>query len=264
MEWCGAVPAAEPWTSWFPAGRPGPGALAEHVRTTGHGRWWADRPAGPRSAAVTCARHAVLAGDPRTTDPAGLAGLAHHYVLAPDRFLPVLGAAFERIVPWERMIWVRHGPGRAARPAPAVRIRRLTTTDAPAVRDLGAGLAWITESWGGPAGVAAPGRAWGAFRGDRLLSLACVHFTGSRYEDLAAATRPAERGRGLATACVTALCTDVAARGRLPSWTCSRDNHPSRRLAAAAGFRPERRYVHYAVGAAVGPVVPRPCSTPRH
>ncbi|MBH1937584.1 GNAT family N-acetyltransferase [Streptomyces sp. AV19] len=252
MEWCAAVPAAGPWASWFPAGRPGPGALAEHVRTTGHGRWWVDRPADPRAAVVTCARHAVLSGDPRTTAPAGLAGLAHHYVLAPDRFLPVLGAAFERLVPWERMIWIHHDPGRAAppRPAPGIRIRRLIPTDAPAVRGLGEELSWITESWGGPAGLAAPGRAWGAFRGRRLLSLAAVHFTGSRYEDLAAATRPGERGRGLATACVTALCADVASRGRVPSWTCSRDNHPSRGLAAAAGFRPEWGYVHYAVGAA--------------
>ncbi|MET7802597.1 hypothetical protein ABZS78_39705, partial [Streptomyces decoyicus] len=30
---------------------------------------------------------------------------------------------------------------------------------------------------------------------------------------------------------------DIAARGHTPSWTCSRDNRPSRLLAWTAGFR---------------------------
>ncbi|MGW1075995.1 GNAT family N-acetyltransferase [Streptomyces sp. NPDC002537] len=241
--------ATGPWTSWFATGHPGLGVLPEHVRSTGHGRWWADHPARPRAAAVSCAGYAILGGDPRPTRPEGLAPLAHSHIAAPDRFLPVLGAAFERIVPWERMIWVHHDPAPAVRPAPGVTVRRLTPRDAPAVRDLGAEPAWIAASWGGPYGLAASGRAVGAFRGTRLLSLACTYFTGGRYEDIAVTTLPEERGRGLAAACVRALCADITARGRTASWTCSRDNHPSRGLAAASGFRLIREYVHYAVGA---------------
>ncbi|WP_367139765.1 MULTISPECIES: GNAT family N-acetyltransferase [Streptomyces] len=75
-------------------------------------------------------------------------------------------------------------------------------------------------------------------------------FLGSRYEDIAVATLPQERGRGLATACVRALCADITARGRIPSWTCSRNNQPSRHLAAKSGLRLVHECVHYAVGSA--------------
>ncbi|MEV6674719.1 GNAT family N-acetyltransferase [Streptomyces sp. NPDC051162] len=244
-----AVPAVGPWAPWFPAGRPGLGALPEHAGRTGNGTWWADHPFEPWAAAVSCGGYTVLAGDPRATDPADLAPLAHTYVVAPDRFLPVLGAAFEQIIPWERMIWVHRDPAPAVPRAPRPTVRRLTPRDTPAVRALGPDLAWLGASWGGPAGLTASGRGWGAFREGRLLSLACVHFSGSRYEDIAVATLPTERGRGLATACVRALCADITARGSAPSWTCSRDNHPSRGLAAKTGFHLIHEYVHYAVGA---------------
>lgn len=243
------APAARARHPWFPAGRPGVGALPEHAARTGLGTWWTDHPLRPRAAAVSCAGYAVLAGNPRTTAPGDLAHLAHCYVVTPDVFLPVLGRAFTRIVPWERMIWAYDAPAPAARQGPGLLVRPLVPADAPAVRALGPDLAWLADSWGGPAGLAASGHGWGAFRNGCLLSLACTFFAGGRYEDIAVATLPAERGQGLATACVRALCADITARGRIPSWTCSRDNHPSRHLAAKSGFQPIHTYVHYALGA---------------
>ncbi|WP_324290827.1 GNAT family N-acetyltransferase [Streptomyces sp. H27-S2] len=62
--------------------------------------------------------------------------------------------------------------------------------------------------------------------------------------------RPGHRRQHLALACVAALCADIAARGRTPSWSCSRDNRPSRLLAWSAGFRLTREYIHYATGPA--------------
>ncbi|MEV5240397.1 GNAT family N-acetyltransferase [Streptomyces cinnamoneus] len=245
------APAARARQLWFPAGRPGVGALPEHAARTGLGTWWTDHPPRPRAAAVACAGQAVLAGNPSATLPGDLAHLAHCHVVAPDRFLPLLGGTFERIVPWERMIWAYDDPAPAVRPAPGLVVRPLTPADAPAVRALGPDLAWITASWGGPAGLAASGHGWGAFRDERLLSLGCTLFAGSRYEDVAVATLPAERGRGLASACVRALCADITARGRIPSWSCSRDNHPSRHLAGKSGFRLVHAYVHYALGAPI-------------
>ncbi|MHA7961469.1 GNAT family N-acetyltransferase [Streptomyces sp. L500] len=243
------APAIRARQVMFPAGRPGVGALPEHAARTALGTWWADHPLRPRAAAVSCAGYAVLAGDPGATALEDLAYLAHCYVVTPDRFLPVLGSAFVRIVPWERMIWAYDGPVPAVRPAPGVVVRPLTPADTPEVRALGPDLAWTATSWGGPPGLAASGHGWGAFRDRRLLSLACTLFAGSRYEDIAVATLPAERGRRLASACVRALCADITARGRVPSWSCSRDNHPSRHLAAKSGFRLIHTYVHYALGA---------------
>ncbi|WP_405982394.1 GNAT family N-acetyltransferase [Streptomyces sp. NBC_00158] len=129
----------------------------------------------------------------------------------------------------------------------------LPAEDAPAVAALGHGVAWIHRSWGGPEQLASSGHCWGAFHRGRALSLACTYFLGSRYEDVAALADPGHRRQHLALACVTALCRDIAARGRTPSWTCSRDNRPSRLLAWSAGFRLAREYVHYATGPARSP-----------
>ncbi|MGW4051800.1 GNAT family N-acetyltransferase [Streptomyces sp. NPDC004779] len=230
----------------FPSGAPGTAALAEHVLATGHGHWWTDRPDRPRVVAVSCGDHALLAGDPTAVTPAELAPLARHYVDTPDRFLPALGTAFEQLVPWERMLYVHRAEAVAPRVPRGVTVRRLVPGDAPALAATDPSMAWIHSTWGGPAALAASGAAWAAFRRDRVLAVACTRFLGSRYEDVACATAPDERRRHLALACVTGLTVDIRARGHRASWSCSRDNRPSRLLAWTAGFRLAHEYVHYA------------------
>ncbi|MDF3289672.1 hypothetical protein [Streptomyces silvisoli] len=76
--------------------------------------------------AVRCADHCLLRGDPRVCTPTGLAPLAGAYIDAPQRFLPVLGAAFRWLTPWERMVYLREEPApRVAAPA-GVTVRRPT------------------------------------------------------------------------------------------------------------------------------------------
>ncbi|MFG2393510.1 GNAT family N-acetyltransferase [Streptomyces lavendulae] len=238
---------------WFPGGAPGVAALPEHVIATGIGRWWADRAVDPRAVAVSSGDHVLLRGDPGALTPDALAGFVGSYIEAPARFLPVLGGGFQRIDPWERMVYVHQAPAVPARPAPGITVRRMTPEDASAVVALGPGAAWIHKTWGGPEQLASSGLCWGAFHRGRALSLACTYFLGSRYEDVAALADPGHRRQHLALACVIALCQDIAARGRTPSWTCSRDNRPSRLLAWSAGFRLTREYVHYATGPARRP-----------
>ncbi|WP_443057785.1 SDR family NAD(P)-dependent oxidoreductase [Streptomyces sp. NBC_00724] len=235
---------------WFPAGAPGPAALAEHVLTTGIGRFWADHAVQPRAIAVDCAAHVLLRGDPGALVPAELAPLGSRYIEAPARFLPVLGASFDRIMPWERMVYIRQEePTSLARTPKGVTVRRITAADADSLAALGPGAAWIHASWGGPAGLAGSGHAWGAFHQGEAVAVACTYFLGSAYEDLAVVTAPDHRRRQLALSCVTALCADVTARGHTPSWSCSRHNRASRLLAWNAGFRLVREYVHHATGA---------------
>ncbi|MFC8126856.1 GNAT family N-acetyltransferase [Streptomyces sp. NPDC057302] len=247
---------------WFPAGAPGTASLPEHAFTTGVGTWWADQALNPRVVAVSCAGHVLLRGAPEAVDPAGLAPFAGSHVEALARFLPVLGAAFERIVPAERMLYVHAEPASASTPAPPrdTTVRRLVGTDAPALAALTEGVpdtAWIHDSWGGAEGLAASGHGWAAFdRNGRIASVACGYFAGDAYEDVAVVTAPEHRREGLALACVTALCGDIAARGRTASWSCARDNRPSRLLAWTAGFRLQREYVHYVTGRASVPSVP--------
>ncbi|KOU35537.1 GNAT family N-acetyltransferase [Streptomyces sp. WM6378] len=233
---------------WFPSGTAGPTSLAEHVLATRTGRLWADRADRPRTVAITCAGHVLLSGDPGALQPGALAPLANRYVLAPARFLPALGSAFDRVVPWERMVYVHAEAPARPRPPRGVTVRRVVEADATALAVLGADSAWIQASWGGPARLAGSGHAWGAFHRGRLLAVACTYFLGSRYEDIAVVTVPEHRREQLALSCVVALCAGVEARGRTTSWTCSRYNRPSRLLAWTAGFRLEREYVHYATG----------------
>ncbi|WP_347240036.1 GNAT family N-acetyltransferase [Streptomyces lydicus] len=155
-------------------------------------------------------------------------------------------------------------PVAAPCPPRGVTVRRLVPEDAAALAALAPDTAWVHASWGGPAGLAASGLGWAAFGKDEILAVACTYFHGTAYEDIACYTDPAHRRRRLALACVTALCQDVAGRGRTPSWTCSRDNRPSRLLAWTAGFRLAHEYVHYLTGqpARCGPVPDSPSDHP--
>ncbi|MGW6395313.1 GNAT family N-acetyltransferase [Streptomyces sp. NPDC055103] len=227
---------------------PGTRALAEHVLATGHGQWWTDRSQEPRVVAVTCGGHALLAGDPSAVTPDELAPLAGHYVETPGRFVPVLGAAFEHLVPWERMLYIHRAEAVAPRVPRGVTVRRIAPGDAQALSALDPSMAWIHESWEGPAALASSGLAWIAIRKGRVLAVACSRFLGDRYEDVACTTAPEERRRHLALACVTGLTADVTSRGHLASWSCSRHNRPSRLLAWTAGFRLAHEYVHHAAG----------------
>jgi GNAT superfamily N-acetyltransferase len=238
-----------PLTRWLPAGSPGPAVVGEHVLSTGIGHWWADRPVQPRAIAVSCAGFTVLRGTPDALTPEALAPLAHHYIDAPARFLPTLRAAFDRLTPWERMVWTLQADPLPAPTPRGVTVRRLGRGDAGALAALGPEAEWIHSPWGGPANLASSGHGWAAVDATgRLLTVACTHFRGTRYEDVAVLTRPEHRRHGLGLACVTALCADITARGHIPSWNCSVHNRASRLLAWTAGFRLVREYVHHAAG----------------
>ncbi|MEV7197623.1 GNAT family N-acetyltransferase [Streptomyces sp. NPDC093510] len=242
---------------WFTPGAPGPASLPEHVAATGVGRWWADRALDPRAVAVSCAGHVLLSGDPHSVVPDLLSPFAHSHVETPARFLPVLGSAFDRVVPDERMVYIHREPVEPPRPPRGVTVRRLTPADAPALAALGPGSAWIHDSWGGPEGLSASGHSWAAVERDgSVAAVACGYFTGQTYEDVAVLTTPERRRERLALACVTALCADITARGRTASWSCGRENRPSRLLAWTAGFRLHREYVQYVTG--------KPVAPPRH
>ncbi|GHE47167.1 hypothetical protein GCM10018785_16030 [Streptomyces longispororuber] len=232
----------------FRSGGPGTAALAEHVLATGHGTWWTDRAERPRAIAVTCGDHALLAGDPTALTPADLAPLAGRRVEAPERFLPVLAAAFDRLHPRHRMLYIHRAAGVPPRLPRGVTVRRLRPEDGPVLAAAAPATARLHASWGGPAALAASGYGWAAFRKDRVLAMACTRFTGTRYEDVACTTTPDGRRQHLSLACVQGLVADVTARGRTATWSCAGDNRAGRLLAWTAGFRLAREYVQHATG----------------
>jgi RimJ/RimL family protein N-acetyltransferase len=231
---------------WFTPDRPGP-LVGLHVIRTGCGSCLVDRWPEPRALLVETAANYSLAGDPGALTPADLRGQLDGFVEAPPPFVPLLAAAYPDLLVWDRVVLALHGP---LLPAPGARpgqlLRRLRPDDAAALDGLSADCHWVSRTWGGPAGLAASGTAWGAFSGDRLASVAGVFFVGDRYDEIGVATEPGFRRQGLSTACAGAVCADILRRGRIPSWTTSPDNLASARVAAKLGFtwqRNDRLYV---------------------
>jgi GNAT superfamily N-acetyltransferase len=241
----GQLAAAARAGRWFSPERPGP-LVGAHLVRTGIGWALADRWPAPRAALVAAGGNLSLAGDPAALDPAALRAAASGFVDVPAPFRALAGAAFPDAARLPRVVAMLTGPPRRVRAAlPA---RRLGAADAGQLAALSPDLGWVAASWGGPAGLAASGRAFGAFDGGRLVAVACPFFAGASFEDVGVVTEPAWRGLGLAGALGAAVCADARARGRVPTWTTSSGNLASRRVAARLGFALVRTDELLAVG----------------
>lgn len=206
---------------------------------TGYGRVRADRFPGSRALLAEVAGNYQLYGDPAAFTPGELAPLLKGFIDCPLQFEPLLQAACPDLRSWERIVY-RVGD-LCPIPIPAgVEIRRLGKADAPALASLSPASAWVIKTWGGARGAAVSARAWGAFVGGQLASVACPFFMGIQFEDPGVATELPYRGRGLSTACTYALIRDVLQRGKQASWNTSPDNLASIRVAEKVGFRTAR------------------------
>jgi RimJ/RimL family protein N-acetyltransferase len=236
---------------WFLPERPGP-TIAQHIIATGNGRCLADRWPRPRAVVVCSGGNYTLAGDPDALSPEDVRREVLGFVDAPASFVALLRAAADEVHDWPRMIFTLEGPFDAA--GRACVVRALGAEDAEALAGLGPETSWISNTWGGPQGLAASGMGRGAFCDDRLVSVACPFFVGEQHEDLGVVTEPGFRGLGLSPACAAAVCRDVRRRGRVPTWTTSPDNAASLAVAAKLGARLQRRDRLLVVGMA--PPVP--------
>ncbi len=235
---------------WFQPERPGP-LVGAHMLLTGHGRAWADRWPDPCALLVDVAGNYSLAGDASLLRPADLPPLSG-FVEAPAPFVPLLRTACDDLIDWERVIYALPASAALDGALDQMRgvgsIRRLGPADAASLAGLGQEADWISNTWGGAAGLAASGHAWGAFVAGRLASVAMTFFLGRQYEDIGVATEPEFRNRGLSGACTAALCRDIRARGHTPSWSTSTDNPASQRVAEKLGFGLHRRDWLYVTG----------------
>ena len=217
-----------------------------------------DRWPEPRTVLAGTGGNYTLLGDPRALRPADLQPHVRGYLNTTEALVPLLVSAFPDAKPWARVILARHASSKSIAIGEHD-VRRLGPRDAHYVAQLGADSAWISMTWGGPSGLASSGYAWGAFAAGRLVSVACTFFLGQTLEDIGVVTEPDFRGQGLSVACASALCRDILARGRLPSWTTSIENAASLRVAQKLGFEQHRMDTLYAVGVPI----PRPNQTDR-
>lgn len=231
---------------WFLPERPGP-LVGAHVIATGCGACWADRWPAPRAVLVETGGNYSLAGDAQALSPEQLQSRIKGFLDADAAFAPLIQAAFPTVQIWPRVVLAE--PDGEAKIAPgAGSLRRLIAADAAHLADLEPSSAWISKTWGGPQGLASSGYAWGAFVDGHLAAVACTFFLGRSYEEIGVVTLPAFRRLGLSAACTAALCRDIRARGRLPSWTTSPDNLGSLGVARKLGFKVQRHDVSYVVG----------------
>lgn len=240
--------------NWFLPDRPGP-LTGLHLLNTGHGTAWADRWPDPRAIYVETAQNGSLAGDPTALTPEMMRDVVVGFIEAPAAFVPLLKETFPDLVVWDRVIYRLSAAPIYRQPA-GFTLRHLTSTDADHLANLSNESFWISKTWGGPAGLAASGYAWGAFAGDQLAAVANSFFLGDQYEEIGVVTEPAFRGLGLSVACSGALCEEIRTRGRTPSWTTSPDNSASKRVAEKLGFQWVRNGYLYVVGSNV----PKPAS----
>jgi RimJ/RimL family protein N-acetyltransferase len=240
---------------WFQPEQPGQ-LVGPHVITTGKGAAWVGHWPEPRALLVESAGNYTLVGQPEAISPVRLALLVVGFVDAAAPFAPLLHATFPNLRIWNRVVYVldHHQPEMSQHNA---LIRRLHAGDTAHVAQLSPDLAWIAKTWGGPAGLARSGYAWGAFVQGQLAAVACSFFVGSQFEEIGVITESAYRGQGLSVACAAALCQDVQQRGRQASWSTSPDNRASIRVAEKLGFRFARDHRLYVCGIAI-PTPPRP------
>lgn len=227
---------------------------AWNVVLTGQGECLVDRWPSPRAFLAVCGSNQALIGDPDDLDPEELHAVLDGFVEAPDTLAPVLRSV-QGVIEWPRVNLIQPMPTTIER---RTKVRRLTAADAHHLEQLSPVSSWISNTWGGPEGLAASRMAYGAFVGKRLASVACSFFVGTRFEDIGVVTEPEFRGRGLSPACVAALCYAIRRRRRVPSWTTSPDNTQSLRVAEKLGFTPHHAGRQWVVGRQV----PTPAELP--
>ena len=231
---------------WFRPEVPGP-IVASHVLRTGHGRAWVDRWPDVQAVVVESESNLVMAGDPTVLDPTELAQTAAGFVAAPEEFVPLLEATYPTLHKWPRIVGKLPSPP-IQPPAVQAELRRFCAADADDLANLSAESIWVARTWECAENFARSGYGWGAWVDGVLASVACTFFLGEEHEDIGIVTEPGYQGNGLSSACTYELCLDIVARRRTPTWSTSKDNFASWRVAEKLGFVHVRDDWLYVVG----------------
>jgi len=127
---------------------------------------------------------------------------------------------------------------------------RLQPLDEDLATRLGNGLdAWVVRTWGGPARLVKLGFGMIVLCGETLVTSCtacalCGH-PGEVEAEIAIATDPAHRQKGLALAAAVAFFEQCRERAVTPAWTCDSRNLPSQRAAVRLGFQEFRKIVGF-------------------
>ncbi len=237
---------------------------APHVIATGHGSIWVDRWPAPRAVAAFTGGNLGLTGDPRAVSPGSIAEVVAGLLVEWDRvfidpgpdFEPTVRRGIDALRLWPRVLYSLAGEPSTPRSFANGVVRAIDPGDEAALSSLDASIKWISDTHDGAAGLAASGRAVGAFSDGRLTAVATVFYTGTRFEELGVVTDPEFRGSGLSTACAAFLIEQIRLRGRTPCWSTTPDNLASQRVAEKLGFGFVGAQRHLMAGEPMGGTLP--------
>lgn len=225
------------------AGRRELRAVVDGVLDGGLGVAHADDPGRPRCARLDVGCYAIFGGEAS----AAAARAMVEAVTAPRELV------FGGDDGWRALIAEAHGERLVPRPMQeydptaldAGRLRRLAAAVPPGyvVEPLGPRLAarlgpelqpHALQVFADAGDFARRGLGFGALHDDVLACAASSYTISSGSLELAIATHPAHRGRGLGRAVAARLAAEALARGLLPHWSAA--NPVSRRMARALGY----------------------------
>lgn len=219
-------------------------AVIEAVLEGRLGAAYADDPAAPRVACLTLGCYAIFGGDPQAAAVAAMVAAieAPRELLFPDRAAwrarlhELLGS---RLSP--RPMQAFSGAGQEPAALRSLRDQlpdgfTLAQLDAAAAARLDADLEpHALQVFPNAEDFAAHGLGFAACHGEALACVASSYAISSRYVEVAIATHPTFRCRGLATAVAAAMMLQAREQGLEPCWNAA--NPVSQRLALRLGYR---------------------------
>jgi len=112
--------------------------------------------------------------------------------------------------------------------------RWLEPADAPALESIGE--KWLWKYTGSPESLIRSYPAAGTFVADKLTSVCLVFIRSQKYDNLAVATHPLFRGRGMASLASAFLTAETLKAGKTPVWISLADNLPSINIVRKMGY----------------------------
>jgi len=190
----------------------------------------------PCVAAIAWRDHLVLAGDANADQwTEFVASLDFHgFIQSPEDFLPGLRRIAPDLAIWPRVRFVLNGPPTDVPYPRNARIRKANLGDASALEQIG--QSWVWKYWEGAEDFCRTATAYVAEVETTAVSVVSIFVEYENYADLAVATHPSFRRKGLATAAAHALCAEIVAEGRIPVWSTSPDNIASSIIPRKLGF----------------------------
>jgi hypothetical protein len=157
------------------------------------------------------------------------------FIQAPETFFSGLKQIDPELKIWPRVSFVLdERPNYISYPL-KTHVRKISVSDAMALEKIGE--SWLWKYWRDAEDFCRKEIAFVSEFNGEVVSVASYFTKSERYVDLAVATHPDFRGRGLAMIASYSLCLEILSKGKRPVWNTSTENTASRVMPLKLSFR---------------------------